>query len=152
MRRFGYRAEISIDEAPAASRRANVVVRYGDPATPPLGRSSIRIDLGKYRRAAVSGAGVDMCFMHAQFMGADLDFASVVARLGPGWRRNTRAEQESFAAVTSEPFNPPQPSPIAPMANAIIDYAKGNDQIELSFGGSGLLYAVSEPDCRAEPS
>jgi len=145
--RFGALPEIKINEPKGIERSASVV-GYGrladvqsKSAVLPNG---IFIGFGKYLWPRDAADQALICYLDADFRGfaSGIDFDSVVARLGPGWRRNSKVEQDRFIAVTREPFNPPFPTPTTPMGNAIIDYGQGNRQIELEFTPSGLLYSM----------
>lgn len=145
-RRFGDVPQIKLDESKGAECSASVsgYGRWAD--LPPRAPIPNGIFIGFYRYLARSGAkrGTLVCFMKGDFRGfsSGLDFDSVVARLGPGWRRDTQAEQERFFAIAREPFNPPIPTPTAPMGGAIVMYGQGETQVELDFNGTGVLGSI----------
>jgi len=148
LRRFGPLPEIKLDESKGAERNASVsgYGRLADiPPNPPGLPNGIFIGFGRYLWPRGTADQALLCYLDATFQGfaSGMDFDSVVARLGSGWHRDAKAEQDRFMAVTREPFNPPFPTPTAPMGNAIIDYGQGDRKVELDFTSSGVLHSVA---------
>lgn len=84
-----------------------------------------------------------------------LDFKSVVAVFGDGWRQDVQAENERFEAFTREVFNPPFPQASGYMGNAIIAYSLGSptdcQETSLSFGPTGVLTEIDSRTAYPEP-
>jgi len=72
----------------------------------------------------------------------DMNFDSVVARLGPGWYRDRSAEDARIDAQRREWFNPPPPEPIVPMGNAIVVYGAGQHKLRFEFSPAGRLAEI----------
>jgi len=152
LRRFGTLPKIEVDKPDGVARHASVV-GYGSLAevpAKPAWLNGIHIEFGRYPENTTTPTAAVVCYMRATFYGfaSGMDFENVVARLGPGWRRDYAAENRHFMAQTSEPFNPPFPIATAAMGNAIIDYGQGAHQLQLEFTSAGILFSAETPRLR----
>jgi len=82
--------------------------------------------------------------MDVTFRGAmpGLGFEEVVASLGPGWKRDPKAEARRDTAIMTERFNPPLPKVSHPMGRAIILYPAGTSTLVLEFDPEGKLQSA----------
>jgi hypothetical protein len=108
----------------------------------------IYIQMRKATFGSGPGAGKTHCSLQADFVGffAEMDFDSVVDRLGPGWYRDENAEGARFRAYMPEPWNPPFPQPTGPKGNAIVALGEGAHRLRLEFSPAGRLAAIFKYD------